>query len=263
MASVVGIDQFCILHSTNFYQHLAQDLPNFLKFGLATLVCSKLPGKPKTRINAVRRQQASINVAENIKFIKLIAQQTEALASIGRYMQEGAIAFSRFSRYAALRACECVASFVVRKCEFYVLWCESVIIYSVVRVFVNGDMATKEKEILSHIIEVYKDMPYLWNKNDKNYMNKTIRSEGFEVLLSIYKNIEKDATVKTLKKKIDNLKTNYFKELKKVKASKHTGAGSEDVYVPTIWYYDSFSFLETTTESCRSIRDTIEDEVQH
>ncbi|KAH9633665.1 hypothetical protein HF086_009765 [Spodoptera exigua] len=77
---------------------------------------------------------------------------------------------------------------------------------------------------------------------------------------SIYKNIEKDATVKTLKKKIDNLKTNYFKELKKVKASKHTGAGSEDVYVPTIWYYDSFSFLETTTESCRSIRDTIEDE---
>ncbi|KAH9632880.1 hypothetical protein HF086_007763 [Spodoptera exigua] len=103
-------------------------------------------------------------------------------------------------------------------------------------------------------------MPYLWNKNDKNYMNKTIRSEGFEVLLSIYKNIEKDATVKTLKKKIDNLKTNYFKELKKVKASKHTGAGSEDVYVPTIWYYDSFSFLETTTESCRSIRDTIEDE---
>ncbi|KAF9418831.1 hypothetical protein HW555_004498 [Spodoptera exigua] len=121
-------------------------------------------------------------------------------------------------------------------------------------------MATKEKEILSHIIEVYKDMPYLWNKNDKNYMNKTIRSEGFEVLLSIYKNIEKDATVKTLKKKIDNLKTNYFKELKKVKASKHTGAGSEDVYVPTIWYYDSFSFLETTTESCRSIRDTIEDE---
>lgn len=59
-------------------------------------------------------------------------------------------------------------------------------------------------------------MPYLWNKNDKNYMNKNIRSEGFEVLLSIYKNIDKDATVKTLKKKIDNLKTNYLKELKKV-----------------------------------------------
>ena len=56
-------------------------------------------------------------------------------------------------------------------------------------------------------------MAYLWNKNDKNYMNKNIRSEGFEVLLSIYKNIDKDATIKTLKKKIYNLKTNYLKEL--------------------------------------------------
>ncbi|PZC70755.1 hypothetical protein B5X24_HaOG214949 [Helicoverpa armigera] len=77
-------------------------------------------------------------------------------------------------------------------------------------------MATKEKDVLGHIIDLYKDMPYLWNKNDKNYMNKTIRCEGFEVLLSIYKNVDKNATIKTLKKKIDNLKTNYLKELKKV-----------------------------------------------
>lgn len=52
-------------------------------------------------------------------------------------------------------------------------------------------MATKEIEVLGHIIELYKEMPYLWNKNDKNYMNKNIRSEGFEVLLSIYKNFER------------------------------------------------------------------------
>lgn len=71
-------------------------------------------------------------------------------------------------------------------------------------------MATKEKDVLGHIIELYKDMPYLWNKNDKNYMNKSIRCEDFEVLLSIYKNVDKNATIKTLKRKIDNLKTNFL-----------------------------------------------------
>lgn len=47
-------------------------------------------------------------------------------------------------------------------------------------------MATKEKDVLGHIIELYKDMPYLWNKNDKNYMNKSIRCEGFEVKMYMY-----------------------------------------------------------------------------
>ncbi|KAL4709876.1 hypothetical protein ACJJTC_003839 [Scirpophaga incertulas] len=89
-------------------------------------------------------------------------------------------------------------------------------------------MATKqEKELLINILEIYKEMPYLWNKNDPNYKNKTMRST-------------------------------YLKEVKKVNASKHTGAGSQDIYVPSLWYFDNLSFLESTTESCRPLLDTME-----
>lgn len=76
-------------------------------------------------------------------------------------------------------------------------------------------MAT-EKETIQNVLELYKDMPYLWNKSDPNYMNKNIRNEGYSVLLGVYKNYDKIATIKTLKKKIDNLRTNYVKESKKV-----------------------------------------------
>ncbi|KAL4719099.1 hypothetical protein ACJJTC_005646 [Scirpophaga incertulas] len=76
-------------------------------------------------------------------------------------------------------------------------------------------------------------MPYLWNKNDPNYKNKTMRYE-------------------------ENMRSTYLKEVKKVNASKHTGAGSQDIYVPSLWYFDNLSFLESTTESCRLLLDTME-----
>ncbi|CAK1580207.1 unnamed protein product [Parnassius mnemosyne] len=53
-----------------------------------------------------------------------------------------------------------------------------------------GSMST-EKEVLLQIIDLYREMPYLYNKNDKNYLNKAMREEGFKVLLNIYKYNEK------------------------------------------------------------------------
>ncbi|XP_069358749.1 uncharacterized protein [Maniola hyperantus] len=116
----------------------------------------------------------------------------------------------------------------------------------------------KERDILINIIEHYKDMPFLWDTNDLNYRNRNVRNEGYQVLFNLYKTFDEDATLKILKKKIDNLRSNYLRESKKVRESKHTG--NEDVYVPTIWYYDIFSFLDSTTESYRSVRDPIGNE---
>ncbi|CAK1595739.1 unnamed protein product [Parnassius mnemosyne] len=94
-------------------------------------------------------------------------------------------------------------------------------------------------------------MPYLYNKNDKNYLNKVMREEGFKVLLNIYKNYDRNGTIKILKKKIDSLKTTYFRELIKVKASRQTGAGTDNIYVPTLWYFDALNFLASPAEPCR------------
>ena len=74
----------------------------------------------------------------------------------------------------------------------------------------------KEKEVLLSVLDMYKDMPYLWQKEHKDYMNKDVRAEAFKVLLGIYKNFDENATIKTIKKKVENMPTSYARELKKV-----------------------------------------------
>jgi hypothetical protein len=43
-------------------------------------------------------------------------------------------------------------------------------------------------------------------------------------------------------KKINNLRSSFRKEMKKVKASLHSEAGEDEVYKPHLWYYDVVIF---------------------
>jgi len=47
----------------------------------------------------------------------------------------------------------------------------------------------------------------------------------------------------TTKKKINTLRSTYRRELKKVLASKKSGAGVEDIYVPSVWHFEDLGFL--------------------
>ncbi|CAH1183896.1 unnamed protein product [Phaedon cochleariae] len=55
--------------------------------------------------------------------------------------------------------------------------------------------------------------------------------------------VEPSATKKTVVKKLDSMRGCFRKEAKKVKASKTTGTGADDVYVPHLWYYEHLLFL--------------------
>lgn len=77
-------------------------------------------------------------------------------------------------------------------------------------------MCTRERDLLLAVIERYRDMKYLWDKEHKDYLNKQARYLGFKKLLEIYQVYEQNATIKTLKKKIENLRTTYSREFLKV-----------------------------------------------
>lgn len=38
-------------------------------------------------------------------------------------------------------------------------------------------------------------------------------------------------------------RSDYRREIKKVLASKKSGAGVEDIYVPSVWYFEDLDFL--------------------
>ncbi|CAH1959712.1 unnamed protein product [Acanthoscelides obtectus] len=45
-----------------------------------------------------------------------------------------------------------------------------------------------------------------------------------------------------MKKKINNIRTSFGREMKKVEDSKRTGSGADAIYEPSLWYYDLLLF---------------------
>ncbi|CAH1955462.1 unnamed protein product [Acanthoscelides obtectus] len=66
-------------------------------------------------------------------------------------------------------------------------------------------------------------------------------------------------TVSTVLKKINNLRSSFRKEAKKVKDSMRTGSGADEVYHPKLWYYDLLKFVEDQ-EVSRNSRSNISDD---
>ncbi|CAB3233200.1 unnamed protein product [Arctia plantaginis] len=110
----------------------------------------------------------------------------------------------------------------------------------------------KEREAWTKTIDLFRELSYLWDKKHKEYFNRDMRQEAFKMLLQLFnEETGKNTTLADFRKKLENMRTTYGRELKKVNASKQTGSGSNDIYVPSVWYYRLFEFLEGTTEPCR------------
>lgn len=69
------------------------------------------------------------------------------------------------------------------------------------------------------------------------------KKRGYETLRQIYVQLKPKATIEDVKKQINTLRSNYRKELKKIKDSKRTGSASESVYEPSAWTFYELQFL--------------------
>lgn len=124
-------------------------------------------------------------------------------------------------------------------------------------------MAVIDNENWRELIDEYKNCPELWKIKSNVYKNKDLKYKSWMKLLKIYDKIESGASISTLKNKINNLRTCYRRELKKVIRSERSGAGLEDIYEPSLWYFNLLEFLrdhEVQLEGTSSIDSS--DEVQ-
>ncbi|KAL4720395.1 hypothetical protein ACJJTC_002057 [Scirpophaga incertulas] len=80
-----------------------------------------------------------------------------------------------------------------------------------------------ERDILIKLLELYKDFPCLWDLSHKDYANRDARNQAYLIMLNVFKKNDSAATLKTLKTKLDNMRTSYKRERKKVEASKTSG----------------------------------------
>lgn len=91
-----------------------------------------------------------------------------------------------------------------------------------------------DKSFISKFIETYKYYSALWNTKSDIYKNKYQRSKGIEALIKLCKEKFQEADESFVKRKINNLRTAFKRELNKVQQAKRTRSSSDDIYIPTL-----------------------------
>lgn len=121
-------------------------------------------------------------------------------------------------------------------------------------------MEARKKEVIEQFIEIYRSEPCIWNVKSSEYSHRPQKEAAYAKLLEHLKQIEPGATRETVLKKINTLRSNFRKELRKVKASKKTGSAADDTYKPTLWYYDLLTFLDDQCTPCPSVNTICSDD---
>ena len=107
----------------------------------------------------------------------------------------------------------------------------------------ESDCAEIGNVVLQLFISKYEGLPILWNPTDPNYKNKTERNAALLKLLSIYQECKPGATIADVRRKINTLRCNFRKELKRIEESKRSSAEADDVYSPSSWVFHALKFI--------------------
>lgn len=97
------------------------------------------------------------------------------------------------------------------------------------------------KSFFLEFLEIYRKNECLWKVKSKYYYNKTKKKEGYAQLLAKGRTADPNFTEDDVKKKINNFRSSFRKEYKKVSASV---TEENEPYVPKLWYYDNLLFLK-------------------
>ena len=96
-------------------------------------------------------------------------------------------------------------------------------------------------EHMETFLEIYRNLECLWNNKSQNY-HTNIRENAYKTLRSEL-NLPQ-LSVNHIKAKIKTIRTHYCSELVKIRKSEKSGAGSNDLYVPRLfWFKLADSFL--------------------
>ncbi|CAJ0936523.1 unnamed protein product [Ranitomeya imitator] len=125
-------------------------------------------------------------------------------------------------------------------------------------------MSFNTEEFVRELIEMYRSLPCLWQIKSADYSNRNKKREAFAKLVALFKqhNLSKKVDESVVRKKIQGLRTVYKKELNKVVRSNKSGAATDEVYVPSLWYFDLLGFTrdqELQRTMASSMRQTLDE----
>ena len=101
-------------------------------------------------------------------------------------------------------------------------------------------------ELILEFLDLYEQEPCIWNP--KHSLHK-VRNSVHDSWKNISQNLSVQYSISDLKKKKDSLMATFRKLNNKVKASKKTGSGLDDIYKPDWFAYESMAkFLHSVNQ---------------
>jgi len=90
---------------------------------------------------------------------------------------------------------------------------------------------------------MYREYLCFWKVKSKECSDRVKKNLAYEHLATKLKEFDPDANKEKVVKKINSLRSCFRKELKKVNDLKTSGAGADDTYTPSLWYFQELLFL--------------------
>ncbi|KAM4027915.1 uncharacterized protein ACNLHF_012507 [Anomaloglossus baeobatrachus] len=105
-------------------------------------------------------------------------------------------------------------------------------------------MSYNSQEFIRELIELYRSFPCLWLVKSPDYCNRNKKREAYAKLIALFQQHDPSEKVDEtmVRKKIQGLRTVFKKELNKIERSKRSGCGTDDIYVPSLWYFNLMDF---------------------
>lgn len=111
----------------------------------------------------------------------------------------------------------------------------------------------EDKEFLCDFIATYESLPILWNNKLPEYHNKPQKNAAQSTLLEKYQERWPSATIHEAMAKLNSMRTAYRLQKRKMQESAQSGAGSDEVYQPTLWCFRYLAFLDDIMEPTKSL----------
>uniref|UniRef100_A0A1A9WRV3 MADF domain-containing protein n=1 Tax=Glossina brevipalpis TaxID=37001 RepID=A0A1A9WRV3_9MUSC len=99
---------------------------------------------------------------------------------------------------------------------------------------------TANKKFWTEFINLYENLPCLWNNKHEDYSNRDKRIESWDKMVEKLKDVEPDANHDAVKRKINTFRSNFNREVRKIRQSR---CNTMEEYNPTLWYFEQLSFL--------------------
>ncbi|KAG5896200.1 hypothetical protein JTB14_006648 [Gonioctena quinquepunctata] len=98
------------------------------------------------------------------------------------------------------------------------------------------------KDIIT-FLDLFRNYPCLWDASSAGYINRNAKDAAYNELLQRLEERGLKSGLVPLKRKIKSLRDTYRSEVYKIKKSKKSGAGADDVYKPRLVWFSAAAVL--------------------